>query len=295
MTRALVLGSGGLLGVGWESGLAVGLADGGVDVGAADAIFGTSAGSFVGAQLALGVDLTDYVAQLSGLRAAVLAESAGRPMAERVEALGTAIATAALSGAPPEEARRSLGRLALESKVASEEEFLTLFALFEGRQWPPGLHCTAVDTTTGELTVWQEGSGADLLHAVASSCASACVYPPVTIGGRRYMDGGLYSPLNADLATGHERVVVVSAIALSLPPGMSNPVAGSLMSALGGELAALRSSGCEVEVIEPNPHFLEISGWGTSLMDSSRAVKAYEAGVRQGVEESQRIAGLWNR
>ena len=76
MTRALVLGSGGSLGVGWESGFVVGLAEGGVDLGAADAIFGTSAGSFVGAELALGVDLTDYAAQLSGLRAAVLAESA---------------------------------------------------------------------------------------------------------------------------------------------------------------------------------------------------------------------------
>jgi NTE family protein len=60
-------------------------------------------------------------------------------------------------------------------------------------------------------------------------------------------------------------------------------------------LETLRSSGSAVEVVEPNQEFLEISGWGTSLMDSSRAVKAYEAGVRQGVEESQRIAGLWNR
>jgi NTE family protein len=65
MTRALVLGGGGPVGIGWESGLAVGLASKGVDISAADAVFGTSAGSFVGAQLALGVDLAEAVSVLS--------------------------------------------------------------------------------------------------------------------------------------------------------------------------------------------------------------------------------------
>jgi NTE family protein len=48
MTRALVLGGGGPVGIGWEAGLLVGLAQSGVDVGAADTIIGTSAGSVVG-------------------------------------------------------------------------------------------------------------------------------------------------------------------------------------------------------------------------------------------------------
>jgi len=50
--RALVLGGGGPVGIAWEAGLAAGLHEGGVDVTRADFILGTSAGSFVGAQLA---------------------------------------------------------------------------------------------------------------------------------------------------------------------------------------------------------------------------------------------------
>src|SRR5258706_4947908 len=56
MTRALVLGGGGPVGIAWESGLVAGLAQAGVDLGRADFTMGTSAGSFVGARLALGAD-----------------------------------------------------------------------------------------------------------------------------------------------------------------------------------------------------------------------------------------------
>ena len=47
--RALVLGSGGLTGIGWEIGLIAGLAERGIDLAAADVIIGTSAGAVVGA------------------------------------------------------------------------------------------------------------------------------------------------------------------------------------------------------------------------------------------------------
>src|SRR5262245_36498855 len=53
-TRALIPGGGGPVGIAWETGLAAGLAQEGVRVGEADLIVGTSAGSVVGAQLALG-------------------------------------------------------------------------------------------------------------------------------------------------------------------------------------------------------------------------------------------------
>ncbi len=52
--RALVLGGGGSVGIAWETGLAAGLADEGIDLRLADKIVGTSAGSFVGAELASG-------------------------------------------------------------------------------------------------------------------------------------------------------------------------------------------------------------------------------------------------
>ena len=52
--RALVLGSGGPIGIAWQAGLLAGLAESGVDLADADFIVGTSAGSFVGAQIAMG-------------------------------------------------------------------------------------------------------------------------------------------------------------------------------------------------------------------------------------------------
>ena len=58
MARALVLGGGGLVGVAWESVLIAGFAQGGVDLGQADFILGTSAGAIVGARLASGVCAT---------------------------------------------------------------------------------------------------------------------------------------------------------------------------------------------------------------------------------------------
>jgi NTE family protein len=288
MTRALVLGGGGPVGIGWESGLAVGLAGGGVDLAAADAIYGTSAGSFVGAQLALGFDMAETAALLLETSAAAVAANPGPPVSEGLQALTDFITTALRDGTPPDEVRRCLGQLALEACVVAEDEFVGLFAILEGYSWPDRFSCTAVDTATAEFVVWQSTSGAGLQHAVASSCAVPLVCPPVTIGGKRYMDGGVRSPLNADLARGHSRVLVVSVTALPSSNGTEGPVDG-----VANEILALQASGAMVEVIEPNAEFLEVSRWGTSLMDLGKAAEAFAAGARQGLEESPRIAGLW--
>jgi NTE family protein len=295
MTRALVLGGGGPVGIGWESGLAAGLAEKGVDVATADAVFGTSAGSFVGAQLSLGLDIAETVRRLAETREPVLsATGGGTPMAERMQALMTAITSAALSDGPPEESRQAIGRLALESEVPTEEQFLGFFSVLEGRDWPEGFACTAVDTASGEFVVWDGASGADVQRAVASSCSVPCVYPPVTINGKRYMDGGMRSGLNADIATGHDRVLVVSVMMLALPEGLTNPIFDALSGRVTEELTTLRSGGSSVEVIGPSPEFLELSGWGTALMDVTKTTAAYEAGIRQGADEGERIAQLWN-
>jgi NTE family protein len=295
MTRALVLGGGGPVGIGWESGLAVGLAEGGVDLAAADAVYGTSAGSFVGAQLALGLDIPETAALLLETSARAVNDRAGASVTEGLQALTDVLTAAVLAGTPPDEVRRSLGRLALESDVVHEDEFVDLFAVLRGYAWPACFSCTAVDTATAEFVVWQAGSGADLQLAVASSCAVPMVCPPITIGGRRYMDGGVRSPLNADLAIGHDHVLVVSVTVLSQPAVAESSGPGQLVSGLADEVSALRSSGAAVEVIEPNTEFLEVSGWGTSLMDVGKAAEAYIAGSRQGLAEAERIAGLWGR
>lgn len=54
---ALVLSGGGPVGLAWMAGLVAGLLENDVDLGRAELIVGTSAGSIVGAQLALGMDV----------------------------------------------------------------------------------------------------------------------------------------------------------------------------------------------------------------------------------------------
>ena len=296
MTRALVLGGGGPVGIGWESGLAVGLADGGVDLAAADAFYGTSAGSFVGAELALGLDMARTATHLLATSVLDAADANGpfaaESMAGRLQALTEAIGSPVFAGLSPQEAGRALGRLALEADVPTEEDWLDLFGLFHEREWPSRFACTAVEAVSAEFVVWRSESRADLQRAVASSCAVPIVCPPVTIAGRRYMDGGVRSSLNADLAAGHDQVVVISVSPLAVPSGTGDPVSEAFPGG-GAEIRALRSSGSAVEVIEPNAEFLEISGWGVSLMDVTKAAAAYEAGARHGYNEARRIADLW--
>jgi len=296
MTRAVVLGGGGPVGIGWESGLAVGLLEGGVDLAAADAIYGTSAGAFVGAQVALGFDIAETATLLLETSAVAMASNAGPSITEGLQALTDFLTNAVLTGMPVEQVRRSIGRLALEADVVAEDDFVDLFAVLKGFAWPEPFVCTAVEATEAEFVMWRSDAGADLQRAVASSCSVPMVCPPVTICGRRYMDGGVRSSLNADLAQGHDAVLVVSVTALPPSAGPSASGSSGADSSFPGaaeEVAALRSSGSRVEVIEPNAEFLELSRWGASLMDVGKAGEAYVIGADQGRQESRRISALW--
>jgi hypothetical protein len=92
MTKALVLSGGGSVGIAWQTGLATGLARHGVDLSAADLIVGTSAGSAVGAQLALGGDAEERFDRYKQIETSTAppASSNGAPdpsMAERMAKL----------------------------------------------------------------------------------------------------------------------------------------------------------------------------------------------------------------
>jgi NTE family protein len=289
MTRALVLGGGGPVGVGWECGLADGLAEAGIKLGEADFIVGTSAGSIVGARLALGMDLPDTVGAVSGPLPAETAADAG------LTAMMTAWSEAAAQGLSPAQTRAGLGRIALAAPTVPEDDFTgaPVFAALEGRDWPAAFRCTAVGTADGGLAVWDQAAGVPLSRAVASSCSVPAVFPPVTIGGERYMDGGMRTPLNADLAAGHDAVIVVSCMLLELPPGVTDPMFDALSQQIGTELAAVRAAGA-AEVVAPSQEFLEISGWGANLMDPSRVQPAYQAGLRQAAAGADRLGALWN-
>jgi NTE family protein len=271
---ALVLGGGGVAGVAWEIGVLAGLRRAGVDVTGADLVIGTSAGSIVGALLTGGVDLEDAVAsQRSG-------NAGNGPDEERlwldVERLAEVFATLFDESLEPIDRRARIGAIALASPAATrpdaEEARLAYFAeRLPVRRWPADrvLLVTGVDAETGEEAVWRRESGVDLLRAVAASCAVPAVFPPVTINGRRYMDGGMRSGTNADLAEGAERVLVIAPMAGMSPVGAPE-----------AELDALRASGAEVTLIAPDE--ATTAAFGTNLLDVRRREPSLEAGLAQG-------------
>lgn len=296
MSFAVVLGGGGPVGIGWEAGLLVGLAASGMDLSSADAVIGTSAGSVVGFTLASGGDLT---AATELVAAASAGDSSGEATdaaaaAAGLEQLMSAVAEAAASPDAADAVRARLGRIALEAPTISEEDWLQMFGVFAGAEWPDGFCCTAVDTADGRYRLWDRAAGVDVQHAVASSCAVPYIFPPVTIGGSRWMDGGVRDMLNADAAAGHSKVLAVSCTLLDIPPELSTPALEAMFGATRAQLQGLRDSGASVETIVPGAEMLEISGWGLNLMDFGAAAAAYEAGVRQGKDEADRLRSFWN-
>lgn len=297
MTRALVLGGGGPVGVAWEVGLAAGLEQEGVRLADADLFVGTSAGSIVGAMLALGRP----AAELFATQHAIADEAAPRgtvdgafdlrPLIQQFIKLYT-------SDAPPQELRAEIGRFALEASVAmSEEEWLATFEHGEidaSAAWPAKPYvCTAVDAETGEFVTWSKDSGVPFMRAVASSCCVPGIFPPITINGRRYIDGGMKSGTNAELAAGHERVVVVN-----VTGGMERRAAAfpalvaRAKQRMDDELDAITSAGGRVEMILPDDE--SIAAMGTNLMDFKRRGEIADAGLRQGRLEAARLREFWN-
>jgi NTE family protein len=270
------------VGIAWQAGLIVGLAERGVELASADWILGTSAGSNVGARLALGHDMSSVVDQTAVRRVSEHADTPGRaPMGERLQGLmNVMLESAAIDD--PEAARAHIGAFALAADAGPEESFLALFDALDGLEWPAGYACTAIDAASGAFVTWDEAAGVPLHLAVASSCSVPGVFPPVTIEGARYYDGGLRTPLNADLATVHDVVVAVSCMARDLP--------GSTIVA---EVDGLSSRGVVAELVEPDERFVEISGGGMHLMDAGRAPDAYEAGVALGARVADRVGSIW--
>jgi NTE family protein len=165
-----------------------GLAAAGVDLTGADLVVGTSAGSVVGAQVAAGCDLEEmYAAQLAG-------SSSEIPARQRLSTL-LRWGWAAVSQRDAQKARARIGAMALTARTVPEAQRRAVIeSRMPVRQWPQRrLLVTAVDAASGEFVVFDRDSGVDVVDAVAASCAVPGVWPPVTIRGRRYVDGG-YGP-----------------------------------------------------------------------------------------------------
>ncbi len=274
--RALVLGGGGVTGIAWEAGLIAGLAGLGIDLAAADVIIGTSAGSVVGADITSGQEP-------EALYQAQLAPPAPEPAARMGWGVIGRLLWVMSTVRDPVRARARIGNWALAARTMPEAARRKVIeARLPASDWPArALKVTAVDARTGEFVVFDSAGDAGLVDAVGASCAVPGVWPPVTIGDRRFVDGGVRSVANADLAAGYERVVIVAPVAKGL----------GHMTSPRRQAAALTAAGARVVLVQPDR--AAVHAIGPNVLDSSRRAAAATAGRAQAAAAAAAVRAVW--
>jgi len=275
---ALVLGGGGITGIAWEIGVLAGLAEAGTDLSGADLVVGTSAGSVVGAQLTGGAELP---AMFERQLEPPTAEKAARMTRSLLAQYGLALLRSRRNDV---EFRRRVGGLALAAErsglTPTEQERLDVIgSRLVTTEWPErSLVITAVDAQTGEFRTFDRTSGVPLVQAVAASCAVPGVYPPVTIGDRRYVDGGMRSAANADLAQGYDRLVVLAPIPRGIGP----------IASVDAQVTGMVS---RVAVVSPDRD--SRTAIGRNVLDPAARAPSARAGRAQAASVAARIAEAW--
>jgi NTE family protein len=295
--RALVLGGGGSTGNAWLIGVIAGLFDAGLDVTTADLTVGTSAGSTAAAQFAGASPTKLLAAALAGAQkrtgparpprsqGPAKPHNPGEPVVNHLARVTEIIASAA----DPADMRRRMGAAALELDGASDGSWsarwrATVAARLPRPDWPHRtVLITAVDARTGEPVVFDRFSGVELVDAVAASCSSSL---PYRIGDGRYIDGGYRRNENADLASGCERVLVLS------PFGgrTLHPLAWRMQ--LAAQVEELRAGGSRVEMVFPDSDSEYL--FGGNAMDLSQRPAAARAGYDRGGALAEQLGGFWH-
>lgn len=276
---ALVLGGGGITGIAWEIGVLAGLAQAGVDLSGADLVVGTSAGSVVGAQVTCGAGLEAmYERQLEPPTHEKVARMTRSNLARYAWAMLS-------SRGHDVEFRKRVGALALAAEKAGltpteQERLHVIGSRLVSTEWPArALVITAVDAETGEFRTFDRDSGVPLLQAVAASCAVPGVYPPVTIDGRRCVDGGMRSAANADLAQDYDRVVVLAPIPRGVGP----------MASVDAQVSGLVA---RVAVVSPDKD--SRTAIGRNVLDPAARAPSAKAGRAQAASVAAQVAEVWN-
>jgi NTE family protein len=278
--RALVLGGGGIAGIAWETGILLGIADESPSAAAAllesDVLLGTSAGSTVVAQISSGLALAELFARQVGEASAELDPGVG------IDGI-TELFLAAMADpdATVAQKRQRIGAVALAADTVAEPLRRNVIAQrLPSHTWPQrDVRVTAIDIATGELVVLDPDSGVGLVDAVEASCAVPGAWPPVTIGDRRYMDGGVGSPINLEVIDDCGTAVVL------VPAGESTPSPFGAGSA--AEIAAFRGAALGVFADEES-----LEAFGPNPLDPGCRPASARAGRAQGRREAGRVAAF---
>lgn len=266
----------------------------GWDPGGADRIVGTSAGSLMGALLAADIPPWFMVAHSAGEVFEGLQGPDGRPAGQadrsggavfrlerRLPRIGPgswSMIANGLTRPSSHTATAVICGLLPEGMISNEPLKDTVRRAVAGR-WPdhPGLWVVACDYSTGHRVPFGRPGEprAEIAEAVAASCAIPGFYRPVTIRGKRYVDGGVWSTSNLDLLAGDlpDLVICLNPTSSLHPPQAWNPAhqvahVFRRMSGrrLGSEAKRIRRAGAEVVLIQPTHE--DHAAMGPNLMST---------------------------
>jgi NTE family protein len=279
--RALVLGGGGVAGIAWMTGLLFGLSEHDLDLRIAQLTIGTSAGATLAAQLGSTASLDDLFQRL-------VKPSPQNPEVEpdsRLLESFRQFRSTLLPTLDPAERIRRIGKWALATPTVAESDRRAVVAeRLPSHSWPDAeLQIVVVDAQSGEMVIFDRNSQVDLVDAVTASCAVPGIWPPVTIHGRRYIDGGVRSAENADLATGYSRTLILSPMGTTLPRIGGN--------SLNEQMEVLHNSGGKTCLVSPDGASRRAIGLNPLSLETRRP--AAEAGRAQGRRVAADVATFW--
>jgi NTE family protein len=278
---ALVLAGGGLAGIAWETGVLLGIQDLEPElaahiIGAPTTLIGTSAGSNVAAQLSSGTPLEVLFArQLDEKHAEIYAEV-------DFAAFMASMAAAQSEATSPDDARSRIGTIAKNTATVDRDvRRRVIEARLPGMSWSDrDLRITSVDADTGVPIVFDRGSGVSLIDAVEASSAVPGIWPVVPLAGHNYIDGGVRTMANADLAVGFDPVLVLIPQTERIPAGYSIDPA---------ELESLAPS--RVHVIYADA--TSVAAFGANPLDPGVRKPSALAGRELGRSIAASVAAFW--
>ncbi|MFD6389682.1 patatin-like phospholipase family protein [Nocardia sp. NPDC060259] len=283
--RGLAIGCGGLLGFAWTA-VALDAVERALDwdVRTADVLVGTSAGAEIVAALGSGRTPADLLAALDGAPDAdpVLARHVAVDPGAMPPPPALGLPGLGLVGAGVRSGSVYTALAGLLPKGRGDANWLRAFgrALAPRGGWVdhPATWLVAADPSSGERVAFgsKDAPHVDLGSAIAASWAIPGWFPPVSIDGHDFVDGGAVSSVSADLlAPLHLDEVVVVAPMTSAggapATGLSRVerlLRAQMTRGLDREVALLRAAGTRVIRVEPGP--AELAVMGPNFMDSAR-------------------------
>ena len=309
----LVLGAGGVLGAAWMTGALACLQDRlPYALGDVDVIVGTSAGSVLTAALRCHATVHDMVAWQRGEAAGPLRESMVLAMRDgplpplpHLRLGSVPLAWTALlqpHRVPPLVAASALLPHGRGQHIAVRTLVDTLHRHHHHRRWTARADrgdaphwvdgeawIAAVDYDTGQRVLFGRPGAprASLPDAVVASCSIPGWYSPVVIGGRRYVDGGVWSDTSLDVLDGTDvqEVYVLAPMASMQPDHPLQPhlrierrIRQLITRSLVRQARALAAQGKRVTVLTPGP--ADLAAMGINLMDPRRRQAVLETSFR---------------